>query len=82
MGAIASVKRKLKIMLNNGLPVKVEESQRVYIFPNGDRVVLKNVTELIVRESGAHRLKTADGKLHIIPPTWIHIEIEAEDWVI
>lgn len=31
--------------------------------------------ELTISESGNHYLKTRDGKLHIIPTGWIHIEI-------
>jgi hypothetical protein len=53
------------------------EIARTYTFPNGDRVVLKNVTHFLARESGTHRLQTADGKLHIVPGGWIHIELEA-----
>jgi hypothetical protein len=52
----------------------------VYYFPNSEKVCLSEVEELVVRESGTHGLKTADGKLHIVPTGWIHIEIDAEDW--
>ena len=50
------------------------EKKRVYYFPNDEYVVLKEVIELVVRPSGTHRLKTTDGKSHIIPTGWIHIE--------
>ena len=56
------------------------EKSRTYVFPNGSVVVLKDITELIVRPSGTHRLKTADGHSHIIPAGWIHIELEINDW--
>jgi hypothetical protein len=69
-------------MINKNVPIKLKEKQRVYYFPNNEKVVLNNVVELIVRESGTHRLKTEDKKLHIIPPGWIHIEIDEEDWTV
>ena len=62
-------------------PVKLERQKRTYYFPGNEKVELENVTELIVTESGNHRLKTADDKLHIIPPGWIHIEIyDQTEW--
>lgn len=65
-----------------GSAVALKEQARSYIFPGGDRVDLVDVVELVVRESGTHRLKTADGKLHIIPTGWIHIEVTAQDWTV
>lgn len=58
------------------------EKERIYVFPNNEKVVLKNVTELIVRDSGTHRLKTADGKLHIVRDGWIHVEIDETEWIV
>lgn len=54
------------------------ETYRIYTFPGGETVELTFVTHFLARESGTHRLRTANGKLHIIPPGWIHIEIEAK----
>lgn len=54
------------------------EVTRTYTFPGGETVVLKSVTHFLARESGTHRLRTGDGKLHIVPTGWLHIEIEAE----
>lgn len=53
------------------------ELRRIYTFAGGDRVVLERVTHFLARPSGTHRLRTVDGKLHIVPVGWIHIEIEA-----
>lgn len=53
------------------------EASRTYTFPDGAKVVLKDVTHFLARESGTHRLKTADGKLHIVQSGWLHIEIVA-----
>lgn len=53
------------------------ETSRRYLFPGGSTVTLSNVTHFLSRPSGSHRLRTADGKLHIVPTGWIHLEIEA-----
>jgi hypothetical protein len=71
-------------MSNIGITTKLEpkENSRTYYFPDGSKVELKGIIELTVRDSGTHRLKTEDGKLHIIPTGWNHIEIETTDWTI
>jgi len=69
-------------MENIGKGTKLNEKQRIYYFPGGDKVVLNEVIELLVRESGTHRIKTADKKLHIIPNNWIHIEIDDSEWTV
>lgn len=61
--------------------LKPAEHSRTYTFPNGT-VKLYDVTHFLARDSGTHRLKTGDGKLHIIPPTWPHIEIDADGWTL
>ena len=66
-----------------GKTTKLKEDLRVYVFPNQQFVVLANVTELIVRPSGSHRLKTKDGFMHIIPTGWLHIIIKSpRGWVV
>jgi hypothetical protein len=57
------------------------EKETVYYFPRNEKVELKEVTELIVSDSGTHYLKTKDGKSHTIPIGWIHIELDIEEWV-
>ena len=57
----------------------VKEQDRTYYFPNG-RVDLMGVVSINVSKSGTHRLNTKDGKKHIVPTGWIHIEFSAEDW--
>lgn len=69
-------------MIEKEKPIKLKEKQRIYFFPSNNKVVLNKVTELIVRESGTHRIKTEDKKLHVIPTGWIHIEIDEEDWTV
>lgn len=57
----------------------VNEQSRTYTFPNG-QIKLEGVVSINVSKSGTHRLNTKDGKKHIIPTGWIHIEFEAKDW--
>ena len=54
-----------------------KEKSRTYSFPNGEKVQLHDVTHFLARDSGTHRLKTLDGRLHIVPVGWLHIEIDA-----
>lgn len=65
-------------MTNIGEAIKLKGKSRIYHFPGGDKVELTNLIELIVRDSGNHRIKMADKKLHIVPTDWLHIEIEDE----
>ena len=58
------------------------EKIRIYTFPDSEHVKLENVTHFLARDSGTHRLKTADGKLHIVPIGWLHISIEAEEFTV
>ena len=58
------------------------EKSRTYTLPGGESITLQNVTHFLARESGTHRLKTADGKLHIIPPGWLHVAIDAGNWTL
>ncbi len=61
------------------------ERERVYHHANfpGGRIALKNVTHLLVRDSGTHRLKTADGKKWIVDPAkGIAIELDVDDWTL
>jgi hypothetical protein len=55
----------------------IDEKERIYYFHRDEKVVLRDVYELIVSSSGTHYLSTRDGKTHIIPVGWIHIEIDA-----
>lgn len=69
-------------MINKNEAISLKEKQRIYYFPNNNKVILNNIIELIVRESGTHRIKTEDKKLHIIPTGWIHIEIDEDNWTV
>ena len=64
-----------------GVNLEIRERKRTYHFPNNEKVILYNLTKIIVRQSCRHRIKTADGRLHIIAKDWLHIEIEANgEW--
>lgn len=56
------------------------EKSRKYTFANGSVVWLRSVKRLAVSDSGTHRLETDDGKKHIVPVGWVHIEIETDEW--
>jgi len=60
--------------------LKPTEKSRTYTFPGGERITLGPVTHFLALPSGTHRLKTADGKPHIVPVGWLHVEIETESW--
>lgn len=56
------------------------EKKRTYHFPGGEKVELHDVERIRVSDSGTHRLETGDGRKHIVPPGWLHIEINVEEW--
>ena len=56
------------------------ERSRMYTFSNEETITFWDVTAITVSKSGTHRLETADGKKHIVPPKWLYITIEAESW--
>lgn len=58
------------------------EKLRTYYFKGGGKVVLENVHSLRVSESGTHYLETGDGRKHIIPAGWIHIELVVNEWTL
>lgn len=68
----------------NKLPEMVElehiERSRTYRYSDGCALRIENVALICVRPSGSHRLETKDGKKWIIPPGWIAIEIDTDEW--
>jgi hypothetical protein len=66
--------------LSNFTPLMPPERKRTYHFPGGQQIALENVTAILVRPSGTHRLETADGRRWIVPPGWLAIELEMDSW--
>jgi hypothetical protein len=54
------------------------EARRLYVFPGGDRVHLREPLYLHVSDNG-HRVFTANGESHYIPFGWIHLSWRAKD---
>lgn len=59
--------------------VEVKEQKRTYTFAGGT-VTIYGVVSINVSKSGTHRINASDGTKHIIPPGWLHIQFEADDW--
>jgi hypothetical protein len=58
----------------------VKKQNRTYHFPKGEKVCIKNIVSINVSKSGTHRINTKNGKKHIVPSGWLHIEFDAEEW--
>lgn len=58
---------------------EVNEQSRTYHFAQRS-FTLVGVMSINVSKTGTHRINTLDGKKHIIPPGWLHIEFDATDW--
>ena len=56
------------------------ENSRTYHFPGGEAVKFEHVSRIEVRESGKHRIETAEGRKAFVAPGWLWLEIEAEKW--
>ena len=69
--------------MSESKPVELTEKSRIYDF-GAHQVVLEDITELVVRSSGTHRVKTTDGRLHVIAPGWlaIHIDDGGKGWTV
>lgn len=52
------------------------ETQRVYVFEGGTRMVIDQPLRLHVSDSGGHRVFSGEGggKSYYVPPRWIAIE--------
>jgi hypothetical protein len=56
------------------------ERCRTYIFPDDVKVDILNVSAVAVSKSGTHRIETVSGEKYIIPPGWIAIKLDMDDW--
>jgi hypothetical protein len=55
------------------------ERTRTYYFRTRE-LTFENVTRVEVRESGKHRIETADGRKAFVNTGWLWMEIEADNW--
>ena len=58
----------------------VPERRRTYHFPGGESVTFEDVTKIEVRDSGKHRIETADGRKAFVCPGWLWLEIDTPEW--
>lgn len=56
------------------------EKRRTYHFTGGDEITFENVTRIEVRDSGKHRIETADGRKAFVSPGWLWIELDVAEW--
>ncbi len=56
------------------------ERRRVYVFPGDVRIEFENVTKIEVRDSGKHRIETADGAKAFVAPGWYAILLDVDEW--
>ena len=56
------------------------EKQRTYHFPGGNVVTFRDVARIEVRESGKHRIETADGRKWFVQAGWLWMEIDTPEW--
>lgn len=56
------------------------EKSRTYHYGGGDSVTFENVVRVEIRESGKHRIETADGRKALVSPGWLWMEIDTPEW--
>lgn len=68
------------------MPVKPEfveliapERKRTYVFAGAEKLTFTNVTKVAVSTRGTHRLECDEGRV-IVPPTWLCIILDMDDW--
>lgn len=59
--------------------VIVGEKSRTYIYADGSKFTVENVTRVAVRPTN-HRLETADGKKFIVRGGYVAIELDTQVW--
>lgn len=60
--------------------IEVNEKSRTYVFKGGGTLTIKNVLSINVSKSGTHRINTITEEKYIVPPYWLYIKFEADDW--
>lgn len=54
------------------------EIYRLYRFPRGENVTIKNPKTLVVTDNG-HRIVDGRGQSHYIPYGWLHLKFKVKD---
>lgn len=68
-------------MLNDFLIIPVNERERIYYFPNGDKIRCLNTTEVkVCRHTNCHFITAENGRF-IIKDKWLGIQIDADCWI-
>ena len=61
--------------------IEVNRQDRIYEFPGGCKVEIKDVISINVSKSGTHRINTLDGLKHLVAPGWLHLICNIDgDW--
>lgn len=55
------------------------ERSRTYMFPTGT-VKISGATAIAVSERNGHRVQTEGGGKFYIPPTWVAIQFDMDEW--
>lgn len=55
------------------------ERKRTYHFPTCS-VTFEKVTRVEVRDSGKHRVETADGRKAFVNTGWLWMELDMDEW--
>jgi hypothetical protein len=56
------------------------ERKRTYVFPGNVKVEFDNVARIEVRDSGKHRIETADGVRAFVSPGWLYMMLDVDAW--
>ena len=64
--------------MNNKNEMTIKETERIYHFQRVKELYWKKL-ENSNRTYSTHKIKTADGKRHIIKSDWLSIEIDGEE---
>lgn len=55
------------------------EASRTYVFPSGE-ITIQDVSRVLVRPSGSHRLECKNGDKYIVSAGWLAISVSAKEW--
>jgi len=60
--------------------LKYPERKRTYHFATGNTFTVFDVLRVASPPGRSHRIETKDGRKYIVPPGWVAIEIEVDEW--